>query len=204
MSTVADRIAIFQDTLAWIESDPVLRESVEESKSKTFVFYEDYYPQFDADRTRDTVIKVSGDRSFEAAMRLHGENDHWKIAVMNFANAFHAGGGVVEGASAQEESLCRISTLYPVISWDSLRDSFYQHHHDLGTHTASDSLIYTEGIKICKTDEDMPKRLPIEDWVSVDVMTIAAPDLRFGALYMNDAPCICSLVQQLRRRMCLC
>ena len=31
---------------------------------------------------------------------------------------------------------------------------------------------------ICKTDEDLPKRMPKEDWVSVDVITIAAPDLR--------------------------
>ncbi len=187
MSTAADRIAVFEDTLAWIESDQKLQESVEESKTKTFVFYEDYYPQFNVIKLKDTVIKISGDRSFQAAKRLHDENNNWKIAVVNFANAFRAGGGVADGASAQEESLCRISTLYPVISWDSLKDTFYQHHHDLGTHTASDSLIYTEGITICKTDEDIPKRLPVDEWVTVDVMTIAAPDLRFGALYLNEA-----------------
>ena len=58
------------------------------------------------------------------------------------------------------------------------KDSFYAHHIELDTPKASDSLIYTEGVVICKTDEDLPKRMPKEDWVTVDVITMAAPDLR--------------------------
>ncbi|MBP3837464.1 MAG: DUF2263 domain-containing protein, partial [Pyramidobacter sp.] len=42
---------------------------------------------------KEMRITVSGDRSFEAAMRLQKEDLGAKIAVMNFANAFHAGGG---------------------------------------------------------------------------------------------------------------
>ena len=55
----------------------------------------------------------------------------------------------------------------------------------------------TEGVIICKTDEDLPERMPKEDWVTVDVITIAAPDLRDksnkyaplvgGGTYMNNA-----------------
>ena len=37
----------------------------------------------------------------------------------------------------------------------TLRDSFYKHHHDLNTPKATDSLVYTEGVIICKTDEDL-------------------------------------------------
>ncbi len=50
---------------------------------------------------------------------------------------------------------------------------------------------------ICKTDEDVPERMPKEDWVTVDVITMVAPDLRdksnmHAALvgngtYMNNA-----------------
>ena len=78
-----------------------------------------------------------------------------------------------------------------------MRDSFYKHHYDLNTPKASDSLVYTEGVIICKTDEDMPRRMPQEYWVTVDVITIAAPDLRDksnkhaplvnGSTYMNNA-----------------
>ena len=133
MSTPSERIEIFQDTLNWISSDPVLSASVQSAKQKTTVFFEDDYPAFDTSNTKEMRITVSGDRSFEAAMRLQKEDTGAKIAVMNFANAFHAGGGVVNGAGAQEECLCRTSTLYPLLYCRTLRDTFYKHHHDLNT-----------------------------------------------------------------------
>ncbi len=196
MSTSAQRIEVFQDTMEWIENDADLLRSVSEAKRKTTV-YENDYPQFDSSKVKDTIVSVSGDRSYQAAVRLHNDDPSAKIAVMNFANAFHAGGGVTKGSSAQEECLCRTSTLYPLLYRKTLRESFYQHHHKLNTAKASDSLIYTEGVVVCKTDEDLPKRLPKEEWVTVDVITIAAPDLRVnsnihaklvnGGTFMNDA-----------------
>ena len=197
MSTASERVAIFQDTMDWIDNDPDLSASIPVAKKNTTIFYENDYPTFDASKIKDNLLTVSGDRSYQAAMRLHKEYPDAKIAVMNFANAFHAGGGVTKGSSAQEECLCRTSTLYPLLYRRTLRDSFYKHHHALNTPKASDSLVYTEGVIICKTDEDLPKRMQKEDWVTVDVITIAAPDLRDksnihaplvnGGTYMNDA-----------------
>ncbi len=197
MSTREQRIEIFNDTKNWIKSDADLLASVEAAKKATTVYFEDDYPAFDRQIIKKNVITVSGCRSFEAAMKLHADNPDSKIAVMNFANAFHAGGGVTAGASAQEECLCRTSTLYPLLYRNYLRNSFYQHHHELNTPKASDSLVYIEGVVICKTDEDLPVRMPKKDWVTVDVITIAAPDLRWksnmyaeivdGGTYMNDA-----------------
>lgn len=133
MSTPAQRIEVFQDTMDWIKSDSVLSTSIPVAKKNTTVFYEDDYPAFESSKTKDTIISVSGDRSYQAAMRLRKENPGAKIAVMNFANAFHAGGGVTKGSSAQEECLCRTSTLYPLLYRRTLRDSFYKHHNDLNT-----------------------------------------------------------------------
>ena len=197
MSTREERIEIFEDTLDWINNDADLSASVDKAKKNTQVFYEDDYPIFDTNQTKPEIISVTSERSFEAAMRLRKEIPNSKIAVMNFANAFRAGGGVTKGASAQEECLCRTSTLYPLLYRNTLRYSFYKHHSDLNTPKASDSLIYTEGVVICKTDEDLPQRMTKDDWVSVDVITIAAPDLRDknnmyaplvgNGTYMNDA-----------------
>ena len=191
------RIEVFRDTMSWIKSDPALAASISIAKKNTTIFYEDDYPAFDSSNVKEMLVTISGDRSYQAAMRLHKDNPEAKIAVMNFANAFHAGGGVTKGSSAQEESLCRTSTLYPLLYRRTLRDSFYKHHYDRNTPKASDSLIYTEGVIICKTDEDIPKRMRQEDWVTVDVITIAAPDLRHksnkhaplvnGGTYMNNA-----------------
>lgn len=188
MSTPEQRIEIFKDTIDWINADPELAESVVTAKNNTTVFFEDDYPPFDSSNKKANVITVSKDRSYQAAMRLHKEFPDSKIAVMNFANAFHAGGGVTEGCSAQEECLCRTSTLYPLLYRQTLRDSFYKHHYQLNTSKASDSLIYTEGLIICKTDEDLPKRLSKEEWVKVDVITIAAPDLRIES--NRGEPCL--------------
>ena len=197
MFTREERIEVFQDTLDWIEKDPDLSASVRTAKKNTTVFYEDDYPAFDTSGTKAMSVTVSMDRSYHAAMRLSRENPGAKIAVMNFANAFKAGGGVERGAGAQEESLCRTSTLYPLLYRKYLYDTFYKHHRDMNTPKASDSLVYTEGVIICKTDTGLPQRMPKEDWVTVDVITVAAPDLRrksnmhaalvAGGTYMNDA-----------------
>lgn len=128
MSTAEQRIEVFQDTIKWINSDPDLSGSVPVAKKNTTVFYEDDYPIFDSSNINDYIITITGDRSYQAAMRLRKVNPDSKIAVMNFANAFHAGGGVTKGSSAQEESLCRTSTLYPLLYRRTLRDSFYKHH----------------------------------------------------------------------------
>ena len=159
MSTRGERIEVFQDTQNWIKSDPILSASIPTAKKNTTVFYEDDYPAFDSSALKDTIITVTKNRSYQAAMGLHKEDPDAKIAVMNFANAFHPGGGVVNGASAQEECLCRTSTLYPLLYRNMLRYSFYKHHHDLNTPKASDSLVYTEGVVICKTDTASPERM---------------------------------------------
>lgn len=200
-ATHEERVEVFKDTMDWIESDSDLADSVVEAKKATTVYYEDDYPAFDASKIASETITISGDRTFQAAMRLAREMPRKKIAVMNFANAFHAGGGVKKGSSAQEESLCRTSTLYPVLYTRYLRDTYYKHnndHRNLNKNAKStDALVYSEGIIICKTDEEFPKRMPKEDWVTVDVITIAAPDLRTktnihvplvgNGTYMNDA-----------------
>ena len=178
MSTREERIEVFEDTISWIREDPELTQAVKEAKAHSKVFFEDEYPSFNRERRGAMEVTVTRERSFEAAMRLRSGNKDAKIAVLNFANAFHPGGGVTKGSSAQEECLCRTSTLYPVISDNRMRSTYYQHHYELDTPKASDSLIYSEGIVILKTDEDLPRRMSKENHVTVDVITMAAPDLR--------------------------
>ncbi len=197
MSNHQQRIEVFEDTLDWIHSDQELSDSVIEAKKNTHVYYEHEYPSFSREENPSQTISVSPSRSFEAATRLRFEYPSARIAVMNFANAFHAGGGVTKGSSAQEECLCRTSTLYPLIYRKTLRDTFYQYHKTLNSPRASDALIYTHGVIVCKSDTDLPERLPREKWIDVDVITVAAPDLRdksnehfdliSGGTYMSDA-----------------
>ncbi len=169
------RIEIFKDTMEWIVNDKDLRKAA--SRSQTFIFWPDDYPYEQSAISEGDLatIKVTKERTFEAAMRLRNENPDACIAVLNFANAFVPGGGVVEGCSAQEESLCRCSTLYSQLI---KKTEFYKYHNKHCTDKASDALMYSEDIVICKTDTDFPERLPKEEWCAVDVITMAAPDLR--------------------------
>lgn len=178
MATRTDRINVFNDTIAWINSDPRLSNAVAYSKAHTDVYHEDEYPVFDNSKIRDTLVDVTQERTFEAATKLSWKNPNSRIAVLNFANAFQPGGGVTSGSSAQEESLCRCSTLYPLLYRRSLAPLFYGYHKKLNRAEATDSVIYTEDVVICKTDTDMPERLPSDSWIKVDVITAAAPDLR--------------------------
>ena len=178
MSTKQERIDVFKDTYSRCKSDPLLRSSIEASLEKTKVWYENEYPSYSPGRYSSTRIQVIGKRSFQAAMDLKREYPDAKVAVLNFANAFHPGGGVKNGSSAQEESLCRTSILYPVLESHDLMERYYCYHDRINDPKATDSLIYTEDVVIFKTDTDLPEMMAQSDWVKADVITCAAPDLR--------------------------
>ena len=115
-------------------------------------------------------IIVSRLRSFEAAAQYIGK----RTAVLNFASATNPGGGVEKGASAQEECLCRVSTLYPCLTDQKMRDSFYTPHRKNGNALHNDDIIYTPNVLVIKDDDHNLLSEPF----SVDIISCAAPNLR--------------------------
>lgn len=71
-------------------------------------------PTFPQSTERTCKIIVDNKKSFEMARdyALAGK----KVCVLNFALATNPGGGVETGANAQEEDLCRCSTLLSTLS----------------------------------------------------------------------------------------
>ena len=169
-------VEIFEDTRRFYNEEPFLRESIEKSIAATALYTGENERSL-PDETRGGQVRVTKHRTFEAAVKLHEEYPGKRIAVLNFASATNPGGGVTRGASAQEESLCRCSTLYPVISTKELRKSFYEPNRQKNN-LHEDTCIYTPDIVICKTDEDTPRRLDREQFITVDVISCAAPNLR--------------------------
>ncbi len=115
-------------------------------------------------------IIVSRLRSFEAAAQYIGK----RTAVLNFASATNPGGGVEKGASAQEECLCRVSTLYPCLADQKMRASFYTPHRKNGNALHNDDIIYTPNVLVIKDDDHNLLSEPF----SVDIISCAAPNLR--------------------------
>ena len=82
------------------------------------------------------------------------------------------------GSSAQEEALCRCSTLYPVLSTNYVFQNFYLKNRNRYNALNTDDIVYSKDIVICKNDIDYPTRMLEKDYVKVDVLTCAAPNLR--------------------------
>jgi len=82
-----------------------------------------------------------------------------RIGVLNMASALRPGGGVLNGAVAQEESICMRSTLYP-----SLNESFYR--------IPENAAIYSPDIVVFR--DSLQQDLPKSEWFFVDVISCAA------------------------------
>ncbi len=123
---------------------------------------------------KNAKVVVSKKRSYEAAQGYIGD----KVAVHNFASAANPGGGVVNGAGAQEECLCRCSTLYFCLNSPAMWDGFYKPHRSEGNPLHNDDIIYTPNVTVFKTDTAYPELMSESDWYEVNVITCAAPNLR--------------------------
>lgn len=174
MSTKEERIKSFNDSMNLIDTNLVLKDSLWKSISNQKVYLEN-------DDTLNVNLKVfdnkanvlvTKDSSFDAARNY--KDNH--VAVLNFASATNPGGGVVKGSSAQEECLCRVSTLYKCINTHIMFNKFYTPHRKDGNVIHNDDIIYTPNIIIFK--DDKLKLLSESDWKNVDIITCAAPNLR--------------------------
>ena len=97
------------------------------------------------------------------------------VLVLNLANPFTPGGGVRSGARAQEEDLCRKSSL--LLSLESPEaERYYGYNLSLDTLMSSDAVMIHPQVEIIKDENG--GLLP--ETVIVAVMTCAAPILREG------------------------
>lgn len=103
-----------------------------------------------------------------------------QIAVLNFANPIHPGGGVKRGAKAQEEDLCRRSSL--LLSLESkAAKPYYEYNMNCDRYLSSEAIIISPNVEIIK-DENY---IPLSKSVLVDVITCAAPIFSLHALPSN-------------------
>ena len=81
---------------------------------------------------------------------------------------------MTHGSSAQEECLCRCSTLYNCLNTRAMWDGFYTPHRHSGNPLHNDDIIFTPNVQVLKDDDYRP----LMDPFAVDVITCAAPNLR--------------------------
>lgn len=115
-------------------------------------------------------IMVTNKDTFSAALDMSRKSSLGEIAVLNFANPVNPGGGVKYGAMAQEEDLCRKSTLYVSLKSESVSE-FYQFHKKECDCFSSHSIIVSPNVEVFRSyNNDL---LPYT--FSVAVISCAAP-----------------------------
>lgn len=183
MADIWERVRIFEQTLELCRKDPALRAAIAESiANQKITWEEDPLPPAGDPRAVPANLAVSPDRTLAAARKYIGPGR--RVCVLNFASSVTPGGGVVRGASAQEESLCRISTLYAALTDRETAGSFYQRHREMIDsgrmgRKNRDDCVFTPGVVAIREDDFDCALLPEEDRYSVDVITCAAPDQRY-------------------------
>lgn len=167
---------IFKDTEKLCKTNRKLTDAVKNSTAgQKLILENDMVESPNLNRFEEEAkVTVSKKRTLDAAKAYKDG----KTVVHNFASASNPGGGVVKGASAQEECLCRCSGLYFSLNTPDMWNGFYTPHRNTGDPIHNDDIIYTPQVVVFKTDTANPVLMNEKDWYFVDVITCAAPNLR--------------------------
>ena len=115
--------------------------------------------------TRDATFYLANGDSFQMAQELD------RPVVMNFANALRPGGGFLNGARAQEESLCRNRSLYHSISSYKAMEMYVYNTKHLNP-LDSDYMLLSPNVCVFRD----PNGNLLQKPYNVSVVTIAAPN----------------------------
>ena len=166
----------FKDTQRMIRENRKLGELTLQMQAGTQLYLAGYEAVNPTVKCEDPIVLVVEDTTYHCASQFVARNE--KVAVLNFANAYSPGGGVLNGAIAQEECLCRSSNLYEALTLPYLLKNYYKWNSrntgDMGT----DAVIYSPDVTVFRTDDLMPEDL--SPWFQTDVITCAAPYYDIG------------------------
>jgi uncharacterized protein (TIGR02452 family) len=132
-------------------------------------------------------ITVTQEDSFTAAGRFE------RPYVMNFANAHNAGGGFRLGANAQEEALCRCSTLYASINSDEAK-KMYRYNNTHISAVESDHMLYSPDVFVFRDNKcDL-----LETPFMASVITVPAPNRRGAAIFASNKKIAEAMIRRIR------
>ncbi|MCD8347201.1 MAG: TIGR02452 family protein [Lachnospiraceae bacterium] len=113
-------------------------------------------------------------------LKENGESDP-KVLVLNLASSTYPGGQTRKGASAQEEDLCRRTSLLLSLECDEAK-KYYDYNNARKTHMGSDGVMISPYVEVLKdgSSETLSEPFPIS------VMSCAAPMIRLGLEGMSQ------------------
>lgn len=132
-------------------------------------------------------ITVTTEDSFSATGRFE------RPFVMNFANAHKAGGGFRLGANAQEEALCRCSTLYASITSDEAKKMYLYNNTHISA-VESDYMLYSPDVCVFRNH----KCELLDQPFMASVITVPAPNRRGAAIFASSKKIAEAMTRRIR------
>ena len=122
------------------------------------------------DNTVDLALKLSSQHKEDV--------DYPVIGVLNFANQNTPGGGYTKGAMAQEEELCRCTTLYT-----SLKDKVAKNYYDEKINKEKYQVLFSPNVIVFRNSQYQI----LNEFFPISVITAAAPNKNLNPeLFSND------------------
>lgn len=147
----------------YIKSD--FQKNVSKSIDNTKI-YTDVNLEVNYDREIDIDVV---DLDIASAVAENGNSG--RLCVLNFASFKNPGGGYINGAMAQEEAICEVSTLYPVLC--AFEEDFYKfNRNNMNNGMYMNRALYSKDIFFTSN-------------VNADVLTCASPNLSSALRYDN-------------------
>lgn len=180
----SQRINGFLEFMHYIEKDSVIRNETDKMIDHTIVYNENFRSNSNPDKAG--VVTFQENLTVLSAKEFAISGKH--TAILNFANPVEPGGGVLRGAKAQEENICRSSNLYQALISPKVSLYYEKNKSILGKNQfnsifiGSDMVIYSPNVMVLKEDINYrPGFLysDIEEYSKqpfhIDVLTCAAP-----------------------------
>lgn len=124
-----------------------------------------------------TFFEITQETTLQACARLSLIEKREKIFVLNFASAKNPGGGFLNGAQAQEESLARASGLY---ACQMANFELYNIHRNLKSCLYTDNMLYSPDVPVFRDDDNDLLDTPY----SVSFLT--SPAVNYGVVVRQE------------------
>ena len=135
------------------------------------------------------TVEVTDETTQQACARLAPDSD---TAALNFAAARNPGGGFLSGSRAQEEELCRCSTLFPTLL---LQPDYYDANRAHPSTLYTDHVIHSPRVAFFRLGSSEP-------WLArpVEVGIVTAPAPNRGGIPSRDTERLRALAPTFERR----
>jgi uncharacterized protein (TIGR02452 family) len=199
------RVAIAQETVKILETGHYFYEArpveIARELSECLEGTKYYHPYFLAQIEREilarspsfsqTLFELKNETTLMGAERLARSQNFEKIGILNFASARNPGGGFLNGAQAQEESLARSSGLYKSLL---KAQDYYDFHRSYRSLLYSNRMVYSPGCPVFRKDDGTLLAQPYR----VDFITSPAPNA--GAIARQQPEAVAQIIPVLRDR----